>query len=114
MTMTTREELHNLVDQLNEEPARQLLAYARWLLKEPPPSGDTATAHTDRTHMPPMTSSSAFFSESQDSLETLAMQQRVQPVSTLDELLGDFWPENETADEFIAAVRRWRSENEDA
>lgn len=31
-------------------------------------------------------------------------------VSNFDDLLGDFWPEDDTADEFIAAVRRWRND----
>ena len=43
-------------------------------------------------------------------LETLAAQQGVKPMTNFEDLLGDFWPEDETADEFIAAVRQWRRE----
>jgi hypothetical protein len=39
-------------------------------------------------------------------LTDLAAQQGVQPVMNFDDLLGDFWPEDETADDFIAAVRQ--------
>jgi len=41
---------------------------------------------------------------------TLAEEQGVQPVQSLDDLWGDFWPEDESVDEFIETVRRWRRE----
>jgi hypothetical protein len=40
--------------------------------------------------------------------EDLAVDQEVEPVEDFDALLGDFWPENESADEFVTALRRWR------
>lgn len=43
------------------------------------------------------------------SIEELAAQQGTRPLS-FDEMLGDFWPEDETADEFIATLRQWRNE----
>lgn len=43
-------------------------------------------------------------------LEDLAEQQGVPASTDFDSLLGDFWPEDENADEFIAAVRDWRRE----
>jgi hypothetical protein len=36
---------------------------------------------------------------------------RPQPVQRLEDLWGDFWPANESVDDFIDAVRRWRSED---
>ncbi len=39
-------------------------------------------------------------------------QQGASPVTDFDSLLGDFWPEDESADDFIATVRRWRHEEE--
>ena len=42
------------------------------------------------------------------SLEELARQQVVQPVTDPRNLLGTFWPEDETADDFLAAVRAIR------
>ncbi len=41
-------------------------------------------------------------------LEELAENQGVRPVTDFTKLLGDFWPEDETADAFIAQVREWR------
>lgn len=42
----------------------------------------------------------------------LAQQQGVTPLRDFDALLAgcDFWPDDETADDFVAAVRNWRRE----
>lgn len=39
-------------------------------------------------------------------LETLAKQQGVKPVSDVDRLLGDFWPDEESADDFNGTVEQ--------
>jgi hypothetical protein len=52
------------------------------------------------------------FFEGKTDLENLAAQQGVSAVSDFDSLLGDFWPEEESADQFIASVREWRREGE--
>ena len=47
-------------------------------------------------------------------LEALAIQQGVKPIVDFDRFLeefGDSSPEEETADEFIAALRRWRHQS---
>lgn len=51
----------------------------------------------------------SFFDEPQ-SLEELAQQQGVKPVTNLDDLVADFWPKDESVDDFISAVRQWRRE----
>ncbi|HLH26833.1 MAG TPA: hypothetical protein VK066_30270 [Chloroflexota bacterium] len=38
----------------------------------------------------------------------IAAQQGVAPIEDIDELLGDFWPEDESEDEFLATIRAWR------
>jgi hypothetical protein len=50
-----------------------------------------------------------FFDTAYD-LESLAAQQGVSPMDDPETLSGDFWPEDESVDEFIAAVREWRRE----
>jgi hypothetical protein len=35
----------------------------------------------------------------------------IQPIQSLDELWGDFWPEDEPVDTFIEAVRQWRQDD---
>lgn len=42
------------------------------------------------------------------SIDELMSEQNVAPVSDPRHLLGDFWPENESVDDFISAVRHWR------
>jgi len=34
-----------------------------------------------------------------------------EPAQRLEDLWGDFWPEEESVDDFISAVRRWRRED---
>jgi hypothetical protein len=41
-------------------------------------------------------------------LEALAAQHGVLPVDDPDRLRGDFWPPDESCDEFIATIRMWR------
>ncbi len=38
----------------------------------------------------------------------LAKRQGVKPIRSMDELKGDFWPEEESVDEFLAWVRELR------
>jgi hypothetical protein len=46
--------------------------------------------------------------DSRPTLEALASEQGVEPTGDFDALLGDFWPEDESADEFILTLREWR------
>ena len=50
------------------------------------------------------------------SVEELMAEQGVKPVTDVRELLGDFWPEDESVDDFITAIRDWRghSKNDQA
>ena len=41
---------------------------------------------------------------------SLAAEQGVKPVSDPDTLYGDFWPEDESMEEFLTTLRRWRQE----
>lgn len=41
-------------------------------------------------------------------VERLAAEQGVKPITDFESLLGDFWPEDEDIDEFIATVKAWR------
>jgi hypothetical protein len=49
--------------------------------------------------------------EARAKLRRLIVQRGITPI-TLDQLraMGDLWPENESVDDFIAAVREWRRE----
>jgi hypothetical protein len=50
--------------------------------------------------------------EDKTDLDVLAAQQGVSAVNEFDNLLGNFWPEDESADQFIAAFREWRREGQ--
>jgi hypothetical protein len=43
-------------------------------------------------------------------LDALAEAQGVEPIRDIDELVADFWPEDERPEDLTAAVRRWRDE----
>jgi hypothetical protein len=45
-------------------------------------------------------------------LEALAKAQGIVPVEDPSTLLGSFWPEDESIDEFLAALEAWRREDE--
>jgi hypothetical protein len=107
--MSTKVELHNLVDQLREQDAVEVLAYLRQLHANGGAIGEAVTSgsgNAGATAVP----GRAFFAQPRSNLATLAAEQGVRPVADFDELLGDFWPEDETPDEFAAAVRQWRRE----
>ena len=108
--MSIKEELHTLVEQLRDERAAEVLAYLRRLLRRDETPDVAASDQLDQRPGPRVTPGRVFFLQPQADLETLAAQQGVQPVTNFEDLLGDFWPEDETADEFIAAVRQWRRE----
>ena len=48
--------------------------------------------------------------QAREKILRLAEQQGIKPVQNFDDLLGDFWPEDESIDEFVATVRAWRDE----
>jgi len=42
----------------------------------------------------------------------MARQQGVQPIKSIKELQGDFWPEDESVDKFLDLVRRIRHQDD--
>jgi hypothetical protein len=54
-------------------------------------------------------SSTSYIGESID-IDKLASEQGIKPINNFEDLLGDFWPENEKSDEFIIAVQNWKKE----
>lgn len=49
-----------------------------------------------------------------EDLDDLARVQGAPLAVRFDDLIGDFWPDDESSDEFIAAVRQWRREGTEA
>jgi hypothetical protein len=44
-------------------------------------------------------------------LDELVAQQGKGPIKHICELHGDFWPEDEPIEDFLAALREWRGHN---
>jgi uncharacterized protein (DUF433 family) len=105
-----RGELHDLVDQLGEEQAREALSLLRRLLRDTGRERDAARARVEDRMGPSIISAKEFFSRPPMSLEEIAARQGVEPVENIDDLRGDFWPEDEPADEVTETVRTWRRE----
>jgi hypothetical protein len=59
----------------------------------------------------PATPASPAFWQGPD-IHTLAERQGVQPIADFDNLLGG-WPEDESIDDFLAALSNWRQESLD-
>lgn len=53
----------------------------------------------------------ALFLKSQEAFQQTNIT--AQSVQRLEDLYGDFWPEDESVDDFINAVRQWRDEDAD-
>lgn len=100
--MSVKDELHELVNRLTDDDAEDALVYLRELAQS-----TAAPAHQFTTLV---VDGQTFFDSPGSSLETLAKQQGVVPVARFDDLRGDFWPVDETVDEFLAALKEWRSE----
>lgn len=61
---------------------------------------------TDKGHPPP--ANLRYLRNGHPSIDELMSEQHVVPTDDARQLLGDFWPEDESVDDFIAAVREWR------
>jgi len=107
-----KDEFHRVVDELAEERVSVAVAYLRTLLMEGMPADQqTADDRLARRMGPRLILGRDFRAAPETDLPTLLAGQGVKPVATFDVLLGDFWPEDKTVDEFIVAVHRWRRDD---
>lgn len=86
--MSVKETLRALVDRLSDDEATEALEYVLSLAKNGP-------------------------AEPEDDLDALIAQQGISPVSEPARLARGVWPEDESVDDFIAALEVWRSEGKD-
>ena len=49
-----------------------------------------------------------YVSSGHPSIEQLMAEQGTGPITDVSELHGDFWPEEESVEEFVATIREWR------
>lgn len=108
--MTVKEELHRLVESLEGDRALEALECVRRLspggLAPRDGTSDRAGAHDEPRVVP----GHSFFSAPGIEGDAVDTWPSAPPAVGFDALLGNFWPEDESADEFVRAVRRWRRE----
>ena len=107
---SVKEKLHDLVDRFDDERAVEALQLLGDLAAIADDGIVSEPAAKRKAHQPLVVSGADFVARSLPDWPTLAAEQGVQPIENIDDLRGDFWPEDETADEFVAAVREWRRE----
>jgi hypothetical protein len=112
--MTTRDELHSLVDHLSDDAAAAALSYVRQLARDQNSHTPTAQERLARRMGPSTVAGTAFVAQPPADLAALAAQQGVRPVTRFEDLLTDIWPEDEDIDDFIATLRQWRHEGDNA
>jgi hypothetical protein len=97
-----------LVDRLSDERAEEALSCVRRLAEIDGEDEERASTAPDRRPTLPLMSGFKFRTQPKRSWEELAAEQGVKPIASIDDLRADFWPEDESIDEFLAAVREWR------
>ncbi len=110
--MSVRDELHKLADQLEDEAASKVFDYARSVAHGEESDHDSALARLNRRMGPSMVSGREFlhtYRQPKD-FATLAAEQGVRLITSPDDLRADFWPEDESIDEFVETIRQWRRE----
>jgi hypothetical protein len=108
--MSANRELHVLVDLLDEAAARDAQRYVRDVLGEDEPEAGATNEALGSRMSPSRVPGHEFGSRPPRTLREAAAEQGVEPVARFEDLLGDFWPADESADDFVAAVREWRRE----
>ena len=111
--VSTKQALHSLIDRLSEEEAQEALVYLGGVADERNGNAGPIAPTPRDSRSPQVVSVREFRMRPSVDWRTLAAQQGVKPIERFDDLIGDFWPEDETADDLIAAVREWRREGRD-
>lgn len=105
---TTHERLHAIVDQLSDATAEEALNYLHKLGNGANSAEEGSGENGERPPGPPRLSGREFRTRPHRSLHELALEQGVKPIAGLDSLRADFWPEDESIDDFLEAVQAWR------
>ncbi len=104
--MSVKEKLHTWIDRLDDAQAQEVLDLVAYPGKDGADAG-AFVSDTSRSELPTIPAR-VFQAQIPKDLRALAIAQGIGPITNFDDLLGDFWPEDETADQFVAAVREWR------
>jgi hypothetical protein len=109
--MSIKDDLHTLVDRLDEDEAVVALSYLREMLDAESTKSEPRRKSLDE-RMGPLAVSYREFASMNDSrnLSEIAREQGVEPIHDLSSLRADFWPEDESVDEMVETIRKWRRE----
>jgi hypothetical protein len=106
MSMTT-EDLVKIIEALPAEKQQEVRDFAEFVARKD-------RRQLRRIRKEPSTYSrrtDAMFRAPSHSVEALAAQQGVQPISDTENLRGkNIWPEEDDIDEFVETIHRWRQE----
>lgn len=109
--MSVKDDLHMLVDQLDDDEAVVALSYLLEILDNQSTASEPRRRSIDERIGPLVVSGHEFASMTDPrSLSEIAHEQGVEPIQDIDSLRADFWPEDESVDEFVATIREWRRE----
>jgi hypothetical protein len=113
--MVTKERLHQLVDSLSPEQADRAMRLLEQVQHEelatvpqtddqPKNAGNATHEASELERRLPMPA------EILQQYGPLTMVRAAPPLKNLDQFVGTIFPEDETAEEFDATIRRWRTE----
>lgn len=100
--MVTRERLHELIEELTDqqtEEAARLLERLKW-------QAQTVPIDREGAEVSRLPTAAELLSRYGPPTAVVPAP----PIKTIDELVGDFWPTEESTEEFDATIRRWRTE----
>lgn len=107
--MNARAELHDIIDAIDERDAIVLLTRVREIVQDCQDTLPTPVPMSERGK-PHVIPGIDLRTTKRKSVSEIAAEQGVSPIKSIDELRGDFWPEDEGPDDFVNAVREWRRE----
>jgi hypothetical protein len=110
--MSIKDDLHTLIDQHDDDDAAVALSFLRKVLDAESTTSEPRRKSLDE-RMGPLAVSYREFASMNDSrsLSEIAREQGVEPIHDLSSLRAEFWPENESVDEFIAEIRELRRQD---
>lgn len=106
--MSVKSRLHDLIERLADDQANQALDILEDLVRDRSTTDAPAPTPLGDRMSPDLVSGADFVNAPPIDLVTLIVRQRVSPIASIDELRGDFWPEDESVDELVNTLRDWR------
>lgn len=103
----TTEEIVKIIEALPEEQQQEVRDFAEFIGRKDRRQHRRIRRQSALSPQRP----DATFWASSPSIEALAVQQGVQPISDIETLRGkNIWPEEDDIDEFVETIHRWRQE----